>query len=196
MEKSKTKELAIVKEINPLVLKIRNVKITSPKIMSEASEYLSQVNRYLDKLTADKEKLTKPLNAAIKEVRERYKPTELILQGLIQTLRNEMSSYQTKQISIQKKEEEKILAKVESGSLGIEKASEKMSSISTPDKRVESASGSVSFIATKKLKITNEELIPKEYYTLNESLCLAHLKLGKSVPGCEIEVVQIPRNSR
>ena len=192
----KKTELAIAKEINPLVEKIRNVKITSPEIMSEATTYLSKVNQFLDKLTEEKEKMTKPINEALKEIRAKYKPTELILQELISKLRSEMSTYQTKEIAKQRAEEAKILAKVESGKLGIEKASDKMSFLAVPDKKVTVDSGSVSFIPTKTLKIVDIKLVPIEYYDINEKRCLDSLKLGKTVPGCEIEVIQVPRNSR
>ncbi len=192
----KTKDVAILKQISPLEVKIRNVKITSPESMSEATEFLSQVNKFKDKITEEKEKITKPLNEALKEVRGRYKPAETIADELIGLLRTGMSKYQTQMIAEQREREAKILEKVESGKIGIEKASEKMAAIVAPEKTTSTDQGSVTFREDKVLKVVNLTLIPHEYFDLNERRALDALKAGQAVPGCEIELVQVPINRR
>lgn len=196
--KNQTKEIAIKKEISPLIEKAQNLKITGPKQITQATEFLSQANTYLDKLTEEKEKLTKPINEALKEIRARYKPTELVLQEAISTLRSSISKYQTEQLKLKQKEEEKIAARIGEGKgkIKLETAVEKMSSISTPAQNIQTDTGSIRFRTDKVLKITDPNKIPREYLILDESAILKALKLGAIIPGAEIELIQTPINSR
>lgn len=197
-KKMPTKEIAIVKKINPVIEKINSFSIVSAETMKEGVQYLSQLNQFLDKLTEEKEKLTKPLNEALKEVRSRYKPTELLLEGAISHLRSDMSLYQTEQLKIQKIEEEKIANRIGEGKgkLKVETAIEKINNLDTPASHVSTDAGAVKFRTDKKLKITDETLIPREYLIIDEKKLFSSLKLGNTIPGAEIEEVQTPINSR
>ena len=194
---SANKEIAIVKKINPVIEEVNSIEITS-ETMPKAVELLSQLNKFLDKLTEEKEKITKPMNEALKEVRSRYKPTELLLEGAISHLRSDMSQYQTEQLRIKKEEEEKIAARIGDGKgkLKIETAVDKINNLNTPASKVSTDAGEVKFRTDKKLKITDENLIPREYLEINESKLLSALKLGNIIPGAEIELIQTPINSR
>lgn len=197
-KKMPTKEIAIVKKINPVIEEVKNTKIVSTETMSKGVELLSQLNKFLDKLTEEKEKLTKPLNEALKEVRSRYKPTEDILNSSIASLRAGMSSYQTEQLKIKKEEEEKIAARIGEGKgkLKIETAVEKINNLENIPSRVSSDAGDVKFRTDKKLKITDELKIPRKYLIIDEKLVFSELKLGKTIPGAEIELIQTPINNR
>lgn len=184
------------KEITLLEKEAQSLTIITDKEMTSATELLSRINHYKDNLTEEKEKLTKPLNEALKEIRGRYKPQEEILDSAIVKIRSAMSSYQKAVIEKQKADEQKVLDRVEKGTLKIETASKKLSEMKQPEKKIESASGSIRFREDKVLKIISEELIPREYLVINEKSILADLKLGKQVPGAQIEIVQTPINSR
>lgn len=195
---SKNKEIAIVKKINPVIEKINSFNIVSAETMQEGVQYLSQLNQFLDKLTEEKEKLTKPINEALKEIRSRYKPTELLLEGAISHLRSDMSMYQTEQLRIKKEEEEKIAARIGEGKgkLKIETAVEKINNLENIPSRVSSDAGEVKFRTDKKLKITDEKLIPREFLIIDEKSLFSALKLGKTIPGAKIELIQTPVNAR
>lgn len=196
MKKTQTKELTITKEINPLLLKAQTLEITSPKDMISATEILSQANKFLDKLTEDKEKMTKPINELLKEIRAKYKPNEEILTNIIKNIRLNMSTYQTEQLRLKRIDDEKIAARVAKGTLKVDTAIAKMEENQGPDQTIASDSGQIKFRTDKKLKITDPLAIPREYLEINEKEVLDALKLGKSIPGAEIELIQIPINSR
>lgn len=194
--KPKQNEIALSREIETLQNKKKNFTITGGPDMVKATEYLSQANQYLDRITTDKEKLTKPINEALKEIRARYKPAELQLSEIISSIRSSMSAYQTLQANLKKVEEIKLLGKIESGKMSLEKGAQKMSQLHEPETKTVTESGSVRFREDKKLKIVDLSMIPREFLVVNERALLEALKAGKSVPGAKIELIQTPVNNR
>ena len=188
----------IEKEIIPIIDQAKNIKINSKEDMLVSVEMLSRCNKYLDALKTDKEKITKPLNEALKEVREKYKPSENVLEEAIGYLRGEQSRYQTEQVILQREEEAKIAARMKpgKGNLSVEKAVEKLENIERADTKIETESGTVKFRETQVLKIWDVLLVPREYMLPDEKLILADLKAGKSINGARLEITQIPINSR
>lgn len=194
--KKNTIDEKITKEITTIEKITKEIKITNPPEMIQATEMLSKANQTLDALTDSKELLTKPLNQALKEVRERYKPAETILTEVISRIRNSMSSYQTKELQKKREKEIELAGKIASGDLSLEQASTKLSNIKNAPKTVETGAGSVRFRTDKILRITSIDKLPRMYLIPDERALLSALKLGNIIPGAEIEEVQTPINSR
>jgi len=184
------------KEIAPFINKAKSLTISGPKDMEKSAEILSQLNRQLDALTEDKELLTKPINESLKQIRAKYKPLETLLDSAIRAIRSEQSRYQTEQIKLARKEEEKLAAKVSSGYIKPETAISKMEDIKTPEAKITTDSGSLKFREDKILKITNHLLIPREYLVINEKALLDALKTGQVIPGAELDIKLVPINNR
>jgi len=107
---------------NEIIAQTESLVISDPASMVIGVELLSNCNKLLDNLTKEKEKVTKPLNEALKAERARFKPLEGILESAITSIRSKMSVYQTEQVRLQRKAETNITARVEKGTLGIDKA--------------------------------------------------------------------------
>lgn len=197
---SSDKQITIIKkEINPLITEADKFqKITSQTELIEATELLSKMNKIIDRVKEEKEKITKPLNEALKAERNRWKPIETGYEQAIEIIRKAMSDYQTEQVRIQKEEELKIAKRIGEGKgkLKIDTAIAKINEITKPEKEIASTEGLVQFRETPTLKITDEMAIPREYLTINEKKLLEALKSGQKVPGAEIEIIQIPVNYR
>jgi len=193
-----TTELTIEKEIKPLVAKAKSISITTKEDMPPAVEMLSNLNKTLDRITEEKEKVTKPLNEALKAERGRWKPFELELEESISYLRKAMSEYQTEATRIAKEEEDKIASRIGAGKgkLTMETASKKFDAIERADELVSTEAGAVKFRKVKKLLITDETKIPRHYLVVNEALLFEDLKKGVAVFGAEIQEVQEVVNSR
>lgn len=194
-----TKELTIIeKNLSPLAEEAKSLKIKNEGTLHMAVEILSKLNKLNDKIKEEKERVTKPLNEALKAERSRWKPIETVHEEAITILRNEMSRYQTDLVQTQKKEEEKIAKRVApgKGNLSIETAVKKIEAIEVPEKEVATTQGLVQFREVKVLKVTNLNSIPHEYFDLNETRLLNDLKTGKIVLGAEIEIKQVPANYR
>ncbi len=186
------------KEIDPIASEAEVLIIATQEDMAGAVTLLSNLNRSLDKITEEKEKVTKPLNEALKAERGRWKPFETKLESAISTIRSKMSSYQTESARLAKIEEEKIAARIApgKGNLSMETATKKIDEIERADKSVATDAGLVKFRTDKKLKITDALIIPREYLVVDEKAVFEALKKGTTIPGAEIEEVQTPVNIR
>lgn len=171
------------------------VLITNDITMTKAVVILSKLNQELDKMTADKEKLTKPMNEALKEIRGRYKPFEAKLEGAIAHVRKQMSEYQTKALEIAQKKQEKIAAKV-GLTLSPELAIKKLAAIETPQEEVITAFGSLSFRTVKKWRVVDADKVPRSALTPNEDVITAAMKANTPIEGIEYYTEQQPVNRR
>lgn len=179
-----------IKQVTALVIK-------SSDDMKSAVSLLSQLNKYMDALVEEKEKVTRPLNEAIKAERARFKPREVELEEMIDKLRSEISRYQTEQIKLAKEAEERILKKLEKGKIDFEQATAlvEVASCGVADK-IETEEGSIKFRVDKVLKIINAKKVPREYMVVDEKKALEALKEGKEVAGCVLEERRVVVNSR
>lgn len=192
----KTQNIALNKEISPIIDQVEKIKITNEATMGNAVSYLSKANQLLDRITEERERITKPLNEALKAERSRWKPLETILNEAISSIRGKMTSYQTLMIAQQKAEEQKIALKLSSGKITLDKAVAKIEAIEVPTNKVKTESGSISFKEQKVLKIVNATDIPREFLSINEKLLLEALKEGRKIPGATLEIIQVPVNYR
>ncbi len=194
------KELKVVtveKEVKPIVSRF-TVGIVDAKTMNLAVSALSQLNKILDRITEEKEKLTIPLNAALKEIRGRYKGAEDELKQNIENIREMMSAYQTQKIREEREAENKIADRIGEGKgkIKMETAARKMDEIDRVDTQVISGEGMVKFKTVQKLKITDYTLIPEDFWIVNEKMLFEALKGGGVIAGAEIEEIQVPLNYR
>ena len=109
---------------------------------------------------------------------------------------NKMVAYQTAKIAKEKAEEAKIVAKMESGKIGIDKAVDKLAQIDRVDKKVQTDSGSTSFITTQCFEVMDVTMLPVEYILPNEVAIRSSMKEGIQIPGVRYYTEQRPRNAR
>lgn len=194
-----TKNIELIeKKITPLLAEVLYFDITGDESLSQSAELLSRANIHLKALTTDRKLITDPIKASLKEIESRYAPAETNLKQIIDVLRTKQSTYQTATLKAQKKAEDKIAARIGigSGKLKLETAISKIEDLGTVTTKITTNSGKLSFRTDKKLKITDETKIPREYLVPNESLILEKLKSGSKIEGCEIEEIQVPINRR
>lgn len=164
--------------------------------MEGAVSLLSKLNTELDKLTADREKLTKPMNEALKEIRGRYKPFESQLEAAIKYVRTRMSEYQTLQVEIAEREQARIAESISDGA-SLETALTELEGVEKPDRQVRTESGMVSFRAVKKWRMSADGLqVPREYMMLNDDEITKAMRAGIPVQGIEYYTEQQPINRR
>lgn len=181
-----SKEITIAKEIDPIVTRAQSLKIDADSL-PEAVELLSALNRQNDRIQAEKERITKPLNEALKTERGRWKPFETILDEAINTIRAKMTIYQTEAKKKADTEAQAIASRIGPGrgKLTIETASIKLANIDTPEATTATDSGSVTFRTIQKWRVTKLEEIPYARLIPNDALISADMKAGRPVPGIE-----------
>lgn len=196
-----TQVAVIEKKINPLVSRAESFKITDEKTMRDATVMLSEMNKIGDQIKSEKEKLTKPLNQALTEIRKRYKPLEEIFERGISSIRKTMSTYQTEQIRLADEEAKRIASRVGEGrgKLKPETAVRQMEEIDEPERSVATDSGIVKFRTDKNVIVDDEFKVPHKFVKqiiFDKEAIKKELLAGKLVPGCHIDVVQTPVNTR
>jgi len=179
---------------NSLALAIKN-----DKDMSQATELLSQLNLKAGEIKKDKEKLTKPLNAVLKDIRGRYKPMETQLEKGIKHIRSVMGIYQTEKELQAEAEREKIVARVGSGrgKLKVETAVSKMAEVTGADVKVAGESGSVTFKNDYEIISVNKREVPETFLSVDEVGIRKLLNAGaEEVFGVVAKKIKVPINRR
>jgi hypothetical protein len=170
------------------------IDIVDVQSLQQATSTLSWLNTQLDNLTAEKEKVTKPLNEALKAERNRFKPAETILSNAIDTLRQNISMYVTAQQRIATEQEQKILADKRTST---DTKINKLATIeNTATDKVTTEQGSISFITVKKYRVTDIAKIPLHFLQVNDDLIKQALKENSPIAGIEYYTEQSIRNYR
>src|SRR5574343_620943 len=122
-----TTDLTIIQRgLSPIATQSTNLAIIDDASLKLGVEMLSRLNQYNDSMQAEKEKVTKPLNEALKAERARFKPLETLYNDAIATIRQKMTDYQTNLIRLQREAQEKIASKLASGYIKPETAATKL----------------------------------------------------------------------
>lgn len=174
----------------------KNLQVTNVSEAKAATELLSKANKLLDTLLKEEEKITKPAREVIKAEQARWAPMKKELKEIIESSRTKLSIYQTRSIVEAQAKADKIADRASRGTLSTETAVRKLGELDTPEEQIQAENGSLSFRAKQMLKIMDPQSIPREYCIPDEVRILEALKNGTKVPGCTIEVVQVPVNRR
>jgi hypothetical protein len=191
------KELVpIEKTVSLVSKKVADLVIKDATTMATASEYRSQLKEYAKAIKEKKAEVLDPLNETLKKFKGWFKPVEDKCEANLTIIDNKMVAYQTAKIAKEKAEEAKIVAKMESGKIGIDKAVDKLAQIDRVDKKVETDSGSTSFIEHQCFEVMDVNMLPVEYILPNEVAIRSAMKEGKQLPGVRYYTEQRPRNAR
>jgi len=172
--------------------------INNTEDMKAATESLSLLNKGLDKVKEWEKKEIGPLKDIIKTKEAEVKPYKVKLTAMVAAIRTAMSSYQTKKTAEANAEKEKLAARIGEGKgkLKLETAVTKIEAVATPDSKVSTDEGMVSFRTSHVVRVVDKTLIPLEFLTVDESAIKAAIKAGKTVPGAVLDEVQVPVNYR
>lgn len=190
-------ELETIKnEARPIADQTKNIEIKNADDLSNAVGLLSVLNKNLDMVTAYEEKKTKNWKAKIKAITDQTGPVKRTLKSRVEYVRNCIGAYQTMAERKALTEETKIADKMLTGKLKPETATKKLATIEKPESKIETANGSVTFATLQRLKITDRESVPMDFWEINEKKLLDALKGGMQIPGAELEDYKSVRNSR
>ena len=190
-----TQEL-IKKELQPIVNESLQLKVKSHGDLLVATDLLSRLNQISDRIEEEKQKVLGPLNKARTAEIARWKPVLGFYEDAINYLRDQMSGYQTKLVTEQKKQEQAIADKLSAGTIDLDKAVKAIEKIKTPDSNIATTSGDVQFVTVKKFEVMDVTMLPVDYLLPNETAIREALKVGKQLPGVRYWEEQQPRNYR
>lgn len=191
-----TTDITLTKQVSKYEARANEITIKDDTGMAEATQSLSEINKILDAAVKEKEKVTKPLNEALKVERNRWKPIEDACANAVATLKSKMIAYRRKVDEENAKKEAAIIARAEKGTLRPETAVAKLENLPDAAKTVTSDAGLVKWREVTRLVIEDESKLPREYLDVNEMRVKTALKEGKLVPGARLSVEKEPCNYR
>jgi Na+/phosphate symporter len=169
--------------------------VTDPASLTKATEVLSQMNKLLDALIEDREKITKPINQSLKEIRAKYKPVQDALELRIATLKQSITEYATATEKASQLAADRLSARV-GVNLSLETAASRIEALPTVDKKVETAEGSVQFVTVKKFEVVDISLLPVDCILPNEVVIRKKMLAGEEVKGVRYFEEKSIRNQR
>lgn len=173
------------------------ITIKNDSQLEQASEIRTNLKAQLRKLTDEKEKVTKPLNEALKAERARFKPFEDQIEIALRTIDRAMITYQTEAKRLADLEMQKIENRIGEGKgkITLETAVAKMNEVQTPEKLIITKSGGTKFRTEKKFEVVDLKKVPIDYHLPNEVLIRKAMKEGVELPGVKYWEEQIPVNA-
>lgn len=181
------------------------LEVTDDATEKKAVELMSNINKGLDDITARKEAITKPLNAALKSVRDLFRPIEADASEAVSIVKSKLRAYAIKREDDERKKREALAARVEKGTMKEETAMRKLDEMPEAPKAVQTRAGAVTYKDVKKVRIGNIddltdtqviELRKGGYLTLNEVAIRKDALAGKTIPGAEVYTDKEIANTR
>lgn len=182
-------------QVTKVVESAQAITIKTADDMVIAVDILGKVKEIGKKITAQKETITKPLSEALKNARNLFRPLEDQWEEAENVIKQKMVKYQTLQETKAETKIENIEKKIEEGKMSFEEGVAKMENLE-PERKVQTESFGLTFRETRTMEITDQSLVPDEYWVINEVLLRKDVLAGKEVPGTKIVIVKTPVSAK
>lgn len=191
-----TKELTVVRtQVTKALSAAEAIVVMNDEQMLEAGEIRKKIKVVGKMIKEKKEGITNPINEALKNVREMFKPLEEGYEKAEGLIADKMLAYQREQDENRRKAEreaqvklDKAAADLEAGKI-TEKAAEKIEQkvAVNLEKAPEVIKKSESFHTrtVKKFRIVNFDVIPRVYLSVNETVIRQQMLAGVAIEGVE-----------
>lgn len=185
-----------LKEVENQVVNLADksrIKINSQPTFEIAKAQLINLKSVKKIIQEKKDGIIKPLNEALKNARELFKPFEEKLGVIERYLNAEILNYNYRLVEEQIKRQKEAMEKLEEA----EKKGEEIN----PDKiikKVENITQKIDQIRTRKIKkfrLVDISKVPSEYLIINEVLVRKTMMEGKEIPGIEYYEETIATNN-
>ena len=186
----------IIQSIAPIAKEAHALKINSPKDMASASELLSRLNKVKDAAQKEKEKVTRPLLDKLAAERARWSEGEKLIAAAIGVVRGAMTEYQTEAEALASAQAAQVAKQLTDGSTSLEDAVTAIDLLERPDAKIQTASGSVSFIEVPCFEVEDMEKLPIAYHIPDLVKIRVKMKAGRELSGVRYWIEKRPKNLR
>lgn len=182
-----TKELAPLKaQVSKLENQANAVAISTPEDYTQAVDIVAKLKEAGSNIKAKKESITKPLNEALKNARDLFRPIEDQFSNAESVIKGKLLSYKKMMDERAAAEEAKIAQKVESGKMKLETGEKKLDQIERVDTTTKGKVGEVQIRKIKKVRITDEAALPRQYLVPDNVAIRRDALSGIAIPGVEV----------
>lgn len=181
-----TKEIELLKkETNSKLEEVKKLEISNSEQVKIATDFLGQIKTLSKTIKEKKEAITKPMMTALNEVRDLFKPIETLHSEAEGIIKNKMLAFQRAEAERIRKEEEKIMARVEKGTMKTETAMNKLENVGEVQKSVKSDFGSIATRKVKRFRIVDIDKIPRTFLMVDETAIRRAMMSNIPVEGIE-----------
>ncbi len=186
---NETKELGLLKvEVSELEKQAIKSEITTPEQNVLVTALKAKLKEIGKRIKERKEKITKPLNEALRSARSLFAPIEAQYEAADIIVGRKLLDYKQKIEAENMANEAKIAARVEKGTMRLDTAEKKIEAMPQIQKMTNTEHGRVQFRKIKKIRITNENLLPEKYWVIDmvelrkDALNTPYIQIA----GCEV----------
>ena len=184
---TETPEIGQIKtQLTALEKKATGAVIETAEQYADAIDFLSKIKAIAKFIKQEKEKITDPANATIKAARNFFAPFEQKYIEGESILKSKILEYKREVDRKARIEEERIAARAEKGTIKPETAERKMDAVVRVENTTRGRVGEVQIRKIKKVRITDELLVPREYLRVDEAAVRRDALGGKTIPGVEV----------
>ena len=161
--------------------------IDSDEALKAVADKINVIKQLKREIRAEMEKYTKPAQAIINEARAKYLPFEKMCDEAESQLKAKVAEYMDAQEAKRLKEEEKIVAKIEAGRMKEETGIRKIEELGNEVRTIQTENTQLQRRKVRVAYIVNAELVPDEYWIIDEVRVKRDALAGKLIPGVEVK---------
>lgn len=187
MAELETKELSVLKsQVSKAETAALALKIESQEDYEKGVDIGVKLKQVGKAVKQQKELITRPLNDALKAARDFFNPIESQFDSAELIVKNKLLAYKRKKDEEARIEEERLAARVEKGTMKIETAEKKIDAIERVENTTRGKVGELQVRKLKKVRITDEALIPRSYLVPDLVLIRKDALAGVVIAGTEV----------
>ena len=156
----------IKRQVSAVVSSAGLLEINNKPDLIKATDVLTKIKSIANEIKEKKDSIIKPLNEALKNARDLFRPLETDYSEAETTVKMKMVIFNQQEEKKAAEATAKIEQKVEAGKMSMEVAADKIEEV-IPENKVEGKSGSIQFRVVKKVVIENEFDVPREFLMLD-----------------------------
>ena len=165
---------------------VNQTTITNDDDLVAVADQINVIKKLKKEIRTEMEKYTKPAQAIINEARAKYLPLEKICDEAESQLKAKVAEYMDAQEAKRLKEEEKIVAKIEAGRMKEETGIRKIEELGNEVRTIQTENTQLQRRKVRVAYIVNAEIVPQEYWIIDEVRVKRDALAGKLIPGVEI----------
>lgn len=166
---------------------VNQTTITNDDDLIVVADQINVIKQLKREIRTEMEKYTKPAQAIINEARAKYLPLEKICDEAESQLKAKVAEYMDAQEAKRLKKEEKIVAKIEAGRMKEETGIRKIEELGNEVRTIQTENTQLQRRNVRVAYIVNAELVPDEYWIIDEVRVKRDALAGKLIPGVEVK---------
>ena len=176
--------ITIKTKVNKALQLSEEIIIKDESTLSQAIDFLKKIKETGKTIKEKKELITKPLNEGLKNARDMFRPIEDNYLMAEKNVKAKILEWNDKQEEIRKEKEKKLAERVDKGTMKMETAVKKIEAM--PEVSNEGKTGKISTRIVKKVIISNENKLPREYLIPNTQKIKKDALAGIKIDGVKV----------